>query len=122
VFHSSDFTASFQNGSPGDPVRWTWASIRPGSTVLVERSIRRAPGGGGFNPEAMPAMRPSTTVMVEGPTAGRAGSVMRCPAWMTRVSAAAGAAASSARRKRRRFSMRRPLVKQAHSMLRRGAV
>ena len=60
-----------QKSPPGLPERWTWMSIRPGSTVRVGRSISRAPAGGGVRPAVTLWMRPSTMVMVEGPCAGR---------------------------------------------------
>ena len=77
----------------------------PGSTVLPERSISRAPGGGGFRPAATLWMRPSTMVMVEGPCAGRDGSAISRPAWTTRVSAAAGPATNSSSAASRRASI-----------------
>ena len=70
--YSSVSIASRQKALPGAPVRWTCASIRPGRTVRLERSTSRAPCGAGLRPGAMPWIRPSTTVMVEGPSAGRA--------------------------------------------------
>jgi hypothetical protein len=43
--HSSVFTASSRN-LVGFEQQVVWVSIRPGSTVRLERSIRRAPAGG----------------------------------------------------------------------------
>jgi hypothetical protein len=63
-------------------------------------------------------MRPSTMVMVEGPSVGWAGSTISRPAWTTTVSAAAGAAIRAARRRRMRFSILRGPLTVARFMLR----
>ena len=103
--HSSGSTASRQNSPLGLPERWTWASIRPGSTVRFDRSISRAPAGAGSSPLVTLWMRPSTMVMVEGPLAGRDASAISRPAWTMMVSAAAGVA-----RKRTSNASRRAII------------
>src|SRR5688572_11648889 len=77
---------------PASESRWTWLSIRPGSTKRSERSISRAPAGGGVRPSRTSLIFPPATKIVEGPRGGRPGRSSRRPACMI-VSCGGGAGA-----------------------------
>src|SRR5687768_6648488 len=68
---------------PASESRWTWLSIRPGSTKRPERSTRAAPAGGGWRPSRTETIRPPWTVIVDGPRGGRPGRSSSRPAWIT---------------------------------------
>ena len=68
-------------GSPLFCVRWTWTSVMPGITVRLRSSTTIAPAGA-VKPFSIRAIRPFSTITVEGPRAGCAASTIRRPAWI----------------------------------------